>query len=107
MEINKKTKENIYNFIIEKNIKESLKELPDKGNCFFESHYQLAINEKISKYVFVISEVMSYHNQSLTDKRFGIYAFDIANGKIITEFEKKGGCYIGFFNDLKIIEEII
>ncbi len=107
MEINKQVKDSIFDFIVQRNLKNSSEELRSKGKFTIESQYELAINPKIKKYVFVVSEKIVYHNHSIEDKRYGVYAFDVKKGNYIKDFEEKGGCYIGFFNDLKIVEKII
>lgn len=106
MNICAEVKEKIVNFIIEKNLKQSLDSLPNKGNYSVEFQYELAENNKAEKYIFVVSQKMTYHNHSVSDKRYGLYAFDKKTGNQIVDFEKTG-CYVGFFNDLKIVEEII
>ena len=106
MDISAEIKEKIRDFVIEKNLKQSLDSLPNKGNYAVEFQYELAENKKAEKYIFVVSQKLTYHNHSVSDKRYGLYAFDRETGNQITDFEKKG-CYVGFFNDLKIVEEII
>ena len=107
MEIKTDVRDNILEFIIKKNLEETLKELPDKGTYSTECDYQLAFNEKYPKLFFVISLKMTYHNHSLDSKKYGLYAFDSTDGHYVPDFEKENGCYNGFFTDLKIIERII
>jgi len=106
MDISAEIKEKIRDFVIEKNLKQSLDSLPNKGNYAVEFQYELAENKKAEKYIFVVSQKLTYHNHSVSDKRYGLYAFDRKTGNQIADFEKNG-CYVGFFNDLKIVEEII
>ena len=106
MDISAEIKEKIRDFVIEKNLKQSLDSLPNKGNYAVEFQYELAENKKAEKYIFVVSQKLTYHNHSVSDKRYGLYAFDRKTGNQIADFEKNG-CYVGFFNDLKIVVEII
>lgn len=107
MEIKEEVKKEIRNQIQLKNIKGVLNELPNKGYHSVEVNYEMAVNKKDDKFVFVVSQIITYHNGSIDDRRYNIYAFDSNSGKLIEDFEEKGGCYYGFFNDLKIIETIL
>ncbi len=107
MEIKEEVKKEIRNQIQLKNIKGVLSELPNKGYHSVEVNYEMAVNKKDDKYIFVISQIITYHNGSIDDRRYNIYAFDSNSGKLIEDFEEKGGCYYGFFNDLNIIETIL
>ncbi len=107
MEINEEVKSKIRTHIELKNIKSVLKELPHKGYHSVEVDFEMAVNKKDEKYVFVISQIIKYHNGSIDSKTYNIYAFDSKSGELIKDFEEKGGCYYGFFNDLKIIETIL
>lgn len=106
MNISKEVKEKIRDFVIEKNLKQSLDSLPNKGSYSIEFQYELAENKKVEKYIFVVSQKLTYHDHSVSDKRYGLYVFERESGNQVTDFEKNG-CYVGFFNDLKIVEEII
>ncbi len=107
MEIRKEVKDTIFDYIVRKSLKESLQEIPDKGAYDVEYEYELATNDKFNKYVFVVSKKISYKSHSLDEKGYNLYAFDVKSGKIVSDFEQKNGCYFGFFNDLKVIEQII
>ena len=107
IEISEQVKESIEDFVLEKNMEESLKELPGAGIYNVESQYQFATNDKFKNNIFVVSQIIEFKGKSISDKRFGIYAFDANTGEQITSFEKDGKCYYGFFEDLKIIERII
>ena len=107
MEINKEVKAKIFDYILQKNLTQTLSSLPEKGSYFIESAYELALNDKNDKYYFVVSRKIMYHNYSISDRRFGIYAFDKNSGELAKDFDEKNGCYLGFFKDLKIVETII
>ena len=101
------SRENILEFIIKRNLDETLKELPSKGTYSIECDYELATNAKYPKHIFVTSTKMTYHNHSLDSKKYGLYAFHSSDGSYAPDFEKENGCYNGFFTDLNIIERII
>jgi hypothetical protein len=107
MEIKEEIKNEIRNYIQLKNINSVLKQLPNRGYHSIEINYEMAVNKKDDKYVFVISQIITYHNGSIDSRTYNIYAFDSNSGKLIEDFEEKGGCYYGFFNDLNIIETIL
>jgi len=107
MEIKKEIRDKIIDYILDKNLQESLKPLPEKGTYKVESNYELGVNDKIKNYVFVVSQVLTYHNYSISDKRYGLYAFDVNTGELSPDFESKQGCYVGFFNDLQILASIV
>jgi len=100
-------KEKIVDYILQLNLKNIHQQLPKSGNSSVEMNYRLGVNEKSNKYAFVISEKISYYNGSMKDRRYKLYAFDINSGELIPNFENGGECYYGFFNDLKIVEDII
>ena len=107
MEIKESVKDEITKYIQLKNIKGVLPELPHKCYHSVEINYQMAVNKKDNKYIFVISQIITYHNGSIENRKYNIYAFDSNSGQLIQDFEEKGGCYYGFFNDLNIIETIL
>ena len=107
MEIKQEVKDAIYHFVQKKNIGEIREPMPHKGMVQSEIKYELATNPKSPKYLFVVSEKYTFYNGSIQDKRWGIYAFDKETGSLVTDFEEKGGCYYGFFNDLDFIERIL
>jgi hypothetical protein len=107
MESKEEIKNEIRNYIQLKNINSVLKQLPNRGYHSIEINYEMAVNKKDDKYVFVISQIITYHNGSIDSRTYNIYAFDSNSGKLIEDFEEKGGCYYGFFNDLNIIETIL
>ena len=107
MEIKAEVKAKIRNYIVAKNIEQTNKELPEKGTYFIEYGYELAENDKFANLLFVVATKLIYHNYSISDKEYSIYVFDRNDGTQITDFEKKGECYVGFFQDLKIVEAII
>lgn len=107
MDIKNEARENILEFIIKKNLEETLKELPERGTYSNECDYQLATNSRYPKHLFVTSLKMTYRNHSLDSKKYGLYAFDSEDGKYAPDWEKENGCYNGFFTDLTIIERII
>ena len=101
MEIKAEVKEKIRAYIVAKNLEQTTKELPEKGTYFIEYNYELAENDKF-EHLFVVAIMLKYHNYSISEKVYSLYAFDRNSGNQITDFEKKGGCYVGFFQDLKI-----
>lgn len=100
-------KEKIIQHIRELNFKNIHQQFPKAGNSFIEANFKLGLNEKSDKYAFVVSEKITYYNGSMKDRRYQIYAFDKTTGELVPDFEKDGGCYYGFFNDLKIVQDIV
>jgi hypothetical protein len=96
----------IINYILERNIKNNLNEMPNKGYNDVELNFQLASNDKVPGKTFVVYERLRYYNSSLKDRKCDMLAFD-EKGDLIPDFDKKGGCYFGFFDDLKIIKNIV
>lgn len=97
----------IIQHIRELNFKNIRQQFPKAGNSFIEANFKLGMNEKSDKYAFVVSEKFTYYNGSQKDRRYQIYAFDKTTGDLVPDFEKNGGCYYGFFNDLKIVQDIV
>jgi hypothetical protein len=107
MNINKEVRNKIVSYILKKNVDQSLKPLPEKGEYFIEYCYELAYNPKIDNIIFVMSIKMEYFNYSINKKSYNLYAFDVKNGNLIENYQENGMCYNGFFQDLQVIEEII
>lgn len=107
MEIKKEAKEKIVEFIQKKNIGEIIEPMPNRGFNYAEIKYELASNPKLPNYIFVVSEKYTFDNGSIHDKRWGLYAFDKETGEYVKDFEEKGGCHFGFFNELDFIERIL
>ena len=107
MELKEEVKDAIINYIQKKNINEIIEPMPNRGYSYSEMRYEIAYNESLPNYIFVVSEKYTFHNGSISDKRWGIYAFDKETGNLIKDFEEKGGCYVGFFNELQFVEKIL
>lgn len=108
MEINQEVIKKIKHYIVKKNVKDSLyADMPSQGKHFFEAEYDLAINEKVKDMIFVVSVKTFYGNGRIEDKKYGIYAFDKNTGEEVKNFEETNSCYLGFFNDLTVIENIL
>jgi hypothetical protein len=107
MNIKKEVKDKIVNYILKKNVDQSLEPLPEKGEYFIEYCYELAYNPKVDNIIFVMSIKLNYHNYSIDKKSYNLYAFDVKNGNLIENYQEKGMCYNGFFQDLIVIQEII
>ena len=97
----------IKQFVIDKNLKETLRELPKHGNYYVENEYKLSSNPKLPEMLFVISKRISFHNHSIADKRYCVYAFDKNTGELSKDFEGNGKCYEGFYNESVFIKDII
>lgn len=107
MNIKKEIKDKIIDYILSKNLDESLKQLPEKGTYDIESCYELAYNRNINNIVFVVSMKITYNNYSIDKKSYGLYAFDLKDGNLVKNYKENGMCYDGFFQHLEVIEEII
>ena len=107
MNVSEKAQDKITGYIIDYNSKNIHQQFPKSGHSFVESNFKLSINEKSDKYAFVVSEKISFYNGSMQDRRYQIKSFDIITGGLAPDFEKNGGCYCGFFNDLKIVKDIL
>jgi hypothetical protein len=107
MNISEKVKSVIVEQILKINFDNKRQDIPSKGRFTIESNYELAINEKMPKYIFVVTTKIDFHNHQIDGKGYGLYAFYSINGKLDTDFDSRGGCYYGFFQDIKIIETII
>lgn len=106
MEISKQVQDKITNYIVKKSLDNSFIETTSQGKEILEYDFELALNDKEPKYLFVVCKKMVYQGNSLVDKGYEVYAFNKQSGEIEKDFSKKG-CYYGFFNDLKILERII
>jgi hypothetical protein len=107
MEISEKVKSKIIDYAVDMNAKNIHNQLPKSGRHTLEFDFKLGLNDKTDKYAFVVYEKYSYYNGSLKERKYQILAFDINTGDLIPDFEKSGGCYYGFFNDLKIVQDIV
>jgi hypothetical protein len=97
----------IVNFVLERNVKNNLQEMPNRGNSLVELDFKIANNPKCPGKVFVVYDKIKYYNGSMKERGYGLLAFDEKTGDIIPDFEKSGGCYFGFFDDAKIINNIV
>ena len=108
MEISQEVVKKIKHFIVKKNLKDRMNDnMPSQGKHVFEAEYDLAINPKIDDMAFVVSVKTFYGSSRIEDKKYGIYAFDKKTGEQVKDFEETNSCYLGFFNDLTVIENIL
>lgn len=107
MQISENLKEAVKDFVASKSLKQMQSSMPSKGLVKVEYRFNLCYNPKVLDKVFVVSEIMKYQSQSLSDKKYGIYAFDINSGQEIKNFGDSDDCYFGIVNDLRVIERIL
>ena len=108
MEISQEVIKKIKHYIVKKNIKDRMYDnMPSQGKHVFEAEYDLATNEKINNMVFVVSVKTYYGSSRIEDKKYGIYAFDKNTGEQVKDFEETNSCYLGFFNVLTVIVNIL
>ena len=107
MEINQKAKDSIIDYVMEKNLKSTLQEMPKRGRYEVEFGYKLCVNEQAPNSIFVMSEVLGYHNHSLDYSKYRIYEFDLNGKPKNNNYQDSNACYNGFINDLKLVQTII
>lgn len=107
MNISEGVKQKIVTFILNVNFNHRFRELPSKGVYTIESGFELAENKKMPNYVFVICDKITYKNYSIHERGYGVYAFDAKTGELDKNFEKNKKCYLGFFEDIVVLEQIV
>ena len=107
MKISENLKEAVEDFVAAKSLKQVHTPMPSKGLYTIEYRYNLCFNPKVTDKIFLVSEIMKYQGHSLSDKSYGIYAFDVKTCKEIKKFSESDDCYFGIVNDLQVIEKIL
>ena len=74
-----------------------------QGRVNIEYDYNLCYNEKFKDNLFVICQVRTYENSSLTGNKFKVYAFDMEGYEI--PFEQDEVCIDGFYENCYILKE--
>jgi len=74
-----------------------------QGKLEIEHSYNLCYHEKFKDNLFVICQVRTYENSSLTGNKFKVYAFDKEGYEV--PFEQEESCTDGFYENCYILKE--
>jgi hypothetical protein len=107
MKISENLRDAVEEFVAAKSLKQIQTPMPSKGLVTVEYRYNLCYNPKVTDKVFIVSEIMKYQSHSLSDKKYGIYAFDVKTAKELKNFSDSDECYFGIVNDLRVIEKLL
>lgn len=96
----------IHDYVVNKNLDESVKPIPHSGKYEINYKYIVMSNDKYPDVIFVVYNSMKYHNKSLVNEVRSALPFNKDNGSFIGDFDKNN-YYNGFFSDCIKIKELL